>query len=118
MNPHLGSTHSRARDRIGAGFAAFDNLDVHERDTGAISPFKELAVLGRDRQDDLRDVIAVDERLGSPEPNGPADEIGVDFLLFGIAKSRRFASSRQNDRKLIHGMNPPHRGVAPPTPRF
>ena len=40
-------------DRVGALGAALDHLDVHERDAGPVAPLEQLAVLRRDRQDDL-----------------------------------------------------------------
>ncbi len=75
-------------DRIGALGPALDHLDIHEGDAGSIAALEQLAILGRDRQDHLADVVAVDERLDRVEPDGPSVQLGVDLLLLGVAESR------------------------------
>ncbi len=90
----------RAGDGVGALGPAVDHLDVHERHAGAVAALEHLAILGGDRHDDLADVVAVDERLDRPQPDGSPIELGIDLLLLRVAKPRRLARGRQNDGEL------------------
>ena len=69
------------RDRVEALGAPIDDLDIKERDVGPIAPVEPLAILRRDGDDQLRHVLAVDERLDGPEPDGPTADLVVDLLL-------------------------------------
>ena len=93
----------RAGDRVAALCAAFDHLDVHESHVGPIAALEELAVLGGDRHDDLRDVVAIDERLDGTQPDRTPFQLGVDLLLLRVAESGRPSRGRQYDGELSHG---------------
>ncbi len=57
-------------DRLGPLGAAFDHVDAQDRHVGAELELEVLAILWRDHDDRLLDVVAVDELLGRVQPHG------------------------------------------------
>ena len=99
-----GGVHDLERpgDRVGPLRAAVDDLDVQEGDvrlgTGSSNSSRSS---GRDDDDRLGDVVAVDERLDRPEPDGAAVELGEDLLLLRVAEPRRTPRGREDHGELI-----------------
>jgi len=60
----------RSGHRIGTLRAAVDHFDSQDRDVRGELEIEILAVLRRDHQDGLHDIVAVEEPLGRVQPDG------------------------------------------------
>ena len=93
----------RPGDGVGPLGASLDHVEVEERDLVAIPPVEQLAILGRDRHDDLLDLAVGEERVEGAEPDGPALELGVDLLLLRVAEPRGSPGGGKDHGELAHG---------------
>ena len=88
-------------DGVGPLGPALDDVEVQERDLVAVAAVEQLAILGRDRHDDLLDFAVREERVEGAEPDGAALELGVDLLLLAGRRTAWIARRRGGSRRTV-----------------
>ena len=89
-------------DRIRSLISARDYIDAQDCDVRCELTIEALTVLGRDDNDQLLDIVAVQKLFGRVKPDGTIVQRHEGLAVVGVVETAAFSRGGHDDGKTCH----------------